>query len=153
MSFLRSEAILFRVARDGALLSASRREMNSEEKPRARAKAAWERPSSVRAFLSFEPRTPCIPDKRPCRGLYNNKLGKCQQKFTRRTGGQILTINKSGASAGRRPRFSVNAPPSREKPVSVRYTFFGFIIRFLGAKANFSVARKKNASSRNCLSW
>ena len=29
-------AILFRVVRDGALLSASRREMNSEEKPRAR---------------------------------------------------------------------------------------------------------------------
>ena len=31
MSFLRSEAILFRVAREGALLSASRREMNSAD--------------------------------------------------------------------------------------------------------------------------
>jgi len=29
------------MVRDGALLSASRREMNSEEKPSARAKAAW----------------------------------------------------------------------------------------------------------------
>ncbi len=36
-------AILFRAARDGALLSASRREMNSEEKPSARAKAELNR--------------------------------------------------------------------------------------------------------------
>lgn len=34
MSFFRNEAILFRVAREGALLSDSRRQVNSLEKPR-----------------------------------------------------------------------------------------------------------------------
>ena len=34
--------------------------MNSEEKPRASAKAAWERPRLVRAFRMRAPTTPCM---------------------------------------------------------------------------------------------
>jgi len=45
-------------AKSQGFFSYSRGEMNSEEKPSARAKAAWESPGSVRAFLSLAPKTP-----------------------------------------------------------------------------------------------